>query len=63
MKEVKVIKLITKQEAFEMRKMLGEENIKKSKSRHPKYYLVETNYNLNVLRKYQNSKTLDSKQC
>ena len=62
MKEVKVIKLITKQEAFEMRKVIGSENVKKSKSRHPKYYLVESKYNLNALRKYRNSKTLCSKQ-
>lgn len=62
MKEVKVIKLITKQEAFEMRKRLGEENVKKSKSRHPKYYLIESKYNLNTLMKYRKSKTLDSRQ-
>lgn len=45
-----------------MRKVLGEENVKKSKSRHPKYYLVETKYNLNALAKYQKSKILETRK-
>ena len=62
MKEVKVIKLISKQEALVMRKVLGNENVKKSKSRYPKYYLVETKYNLNALAKYQKSKILKTRK-
>lgn len=62
MKEVKVIKLISKQEALVMRKVLGNENVKKSKSRYPKYYLVETKYNLYALAKYQKSKILKTRK-
>lgn len=36
-----------------MRKMLGEKNVKKSYSKHPSYYLVETPYNLRRLDKYR----------
>ena len=51
-KVIPIIK-ITKKEAFEMRKVLGEENVKKTYSKHPTYYLVETKYNLRCLEKYR----------
>lgn len=47
---------ISKQEAFEMRKILGMENVRKSYSSHPTYYLVETRNNLRALDKYRKSK-------
>lgn len=39
-----------------MRKLLGYDEVKKSYSSHPKYYLVESPYNLRELEKYRNSK-------
>ena len=45
-----------------MRKVLGETNVKKSKSRHPKYYLVESKYNLNALHRYQQSKIVETRK-
>lgn len=39
-----------------MRKLLGDENIKKTYSGHPKYYLVESYNNLKVLDKYRKSR-------
>ena len=47
---------ITKQEAFQMRKILGEEYVKKSYSKHPSYYLVELPFTLAALDKYRNGK-------
>ena len=55
-KDVKIILLINKTEAFAMRKLLGNENIKKTYSGHPKYYLVESYNNLKALDKYRKSK-------
>ena len=39
-----------------MRKLLGDENIKKTYSGHPKYYLVESYNNLKALDKYRKSR-------
>ena len=47
------IVIITKNEAFEMRKLLGDENVKKSYSKHPTYYLIESRNNLKCLDKYR----------
>ena len=59
MKEVKIIKQISKQEAFVMRRILGLEQVKQSRSRHPKYYLVESKRNLIELSKFQKMKILE----
>lgn len=56
LKEVKIILLINKTEAFEMRKILGNENIKQTYSGHAKYYLVESPRNLKTLEKYRESR-------
>lgn len=48
---------ITKNEAFEMRKVCGADSVKMSHSRYPKYYLVETGRNLKALEKYRKSIT------
>lgn len=55
-KEVKNIIPITKNEAFAMRKILGNESVKKSHSRNPKYYIVESKNNLQTLYQFQKSK-------
>lgn len=55
-KDVTFILEISKQEAFDMRKIVGESNVLKSHSRHAKYYLVESSYNLRALNKYRKSK-------
>lgn len=39
-----------------MRKLIGEEYVKKSYSRHPSYYLVEDKKAVTTLKKYQKSK-------
>lgn len=39
-----------------MRKLLGDENVKKTYSGHAKYYLVESYQNLKTLKKYRNEK-------
>ena len=36
-----------------MRKLLGDENVKKSYSKHPTYYLIESKLNLICLEKYR----------
>lgn len=53
------MKDISKKEAFEMRKICGEKNVKKSHSRNPKYYLVENPKNLQALEKYRKSITIN----
>ena len=55
-KDVKIILLINKTEAFAMRKLVGNENVKKTYSGHAKYYLVESYNNLKALDKYRKSK-------
>ena len=50
--------LITKNEAFAMREQGFKNYVKKSASRHPKYYLVESDKALNALRKYRQSKII-----
>ena len=55
-KEVKIILLINKTEAFAMRKLVGNENVKKTYSGHSKYYLVESYQNLKALSNYRKSK-------
>lgn len=52
------MQLITKSEAFEMRKQGLKKYVKSSKSRHPKYYIVENVNALNALCKYRESKTV-----
>ena len=52
------MKDISKKEAFEMRKVCGEKNVKKSHSRSPKYYLVESQQNLEALENYRQSKIM-----
>ena len=49
---------ISKQEAFDMRKICGQEAVKKSYSKHPTYYLVESKENLRSLNKYRYNKTI-----
>lgn len=56
LKDVKIILLINKTEAFAMRELVGNENVKKTYSGHAKYYLVESYDNLKVLDKYRKSK-------
>lgn len=50
--------LISKREAFELRKICGSESVKKSHSRYPKYYLVEGYDNLKQLRKLRRNQTV-----
>lgn len=42
-----------------MRKLLGDENVKKSYSRRPTYYLVETKYNLQCLGNYRKKRIVE----
>nr|DAU10465.1 MAG TPA: hypothetical protein [Caudoviricetes sp.] len=53
---MKIILLINKTEAFAMRKLLGNENVKQTYSGHAKYYLVESYNNLKALDEYRKSK-------
>lgn len=55
---MKIILLINKTEAFAMRKLLGNENVKQTYSGHAKYYLVEDCEckNLKALHDYRKSK-------
>ena len=53
---MKIILLINKTEAFAMRKLVGNENVKQTYSGHAKYYLVESYNNLKALDKYRKSK-------
>lgn len=41
-----------------MRKLLGEENVKKSYSKHPTYYLIETRNNLRCLEDYRKKRVV-----
>ena len=50
--------LITKFEAFELRAQGLQDYVKKSASRHPKYYLVEDFKALKALEKYRKSKLI-----
>ena len=50
--------LITKSEAFGLREQGWQDYIKKSASRHPKYYLVEDYKALNALERYRKSKLI-----
>ena len=54
------MQLITKHEAFAMREQGLQNYIKRSKSRHPKYYLVESKKALDALEKYRQSKTVEN---
>ena len=56
LKDVKIILLINKTEAFAMRKLVGNENVKQTYSGHAKYYLVESYQNLKALSDYRKSK-------
>ena len=49
---------ISKVEAFEMRKQGLGKYIKRSASKHPKYYIVEAQYALGYLNRYRESKTV-----
>lgn len=51
------MKLISKSEALAMRNICGNDSVKKTYSRYPKYYLVETFDNLKALEKYRKSIT------
>lgn len=53
---MKIILLINKTEAFAMRELLGNENVKQTYSGHAKYYLVESYQNLKTLNNYRKSK-------
>lgn len=57
-KKVLFILKITKTEAFAMRKLLGEKNVKKSYSKHPTYFLIESRHNINCLNRYQREHTV-----
>ena len=50
--------LLTKSEAFGLREQGLHNYIKKSASRHPKYYLVEAPKALNALEEYRKSKLI-----
>ena len=54
-KDVKIILLITKAEAFAMRKIVGENMVKKSYSGNPHYYLVEDHAAMSALKEYRKS--------
>ncbi len=49
---------ITKNEAFAMREQCGAVNVKKSYSKHPTYYLVESYKNLKKLEQYRKEHTV-----
>lgn len=55
LKDVNIILLITKNEAFVMRKIVGEDKVKKSYSGNPHYYLVEDYVAMNALKEYRKS--------
>ena len=50
---MKIILVINKTEAFAMRKLVGNVNVKQTYSGHPKYYLVESYHKLKALDKYR----------
>ncbi|RHP47038.1 hypothetical protein [Clostridium sp. AF32-12BH] len=52
-KDVNIILQITKNEAFAMRKILGEHLIKKSYSSNPHYYLVEDGHAVKALEDFR----------
>lgn len=49
---------VSKREAFDLRKLIGEKYIKKSYSKHPSYYMVESERNLAALEEYRKSKII-----
>ena len=53
------MQLITKQEAFKLIEQGLQNYVKRSKSRHPKYYLVESKKALDALEKYRESKMVE----
>lgn len=58
MKRKDYMLLITKSEAFGLREQGWQDYIKKSASRHPKYYLVEDYKALNALERYRKNKLI-----
>lgn len=44
---------ISKNEAFAMRKICGSGSVKKTYSKHPTYYLVQTKKNMDALLKFR----------
>ena len=52
------MKLITKNEAAIMRDKGFQDFVKKSKSKHPKYYIVEDRKALNALEEYKQSRVI-----
>ena len=50
------MKLVTKTEAFALRKQGLQDYVLMSRSNHPKYYIVEDEKALNALDKYRKSK-------
>lgn len=50
-----VILQINRQEAFAMRKIVGMDEVKKTYSKRPTYFLVESKNNLKELEKYRKS--------
>ncbi len=57
LKDVKIILLINKTEAFAMRKLVGNENVKQTYSGHSKYYLVEDSEGINLKTLYNYRKS------
>lgn len=51
--------LLNKDEAFKMREQGLQHYVKKSHSKHPKYYLVEAKKALDALEKYRKSKIIE----
>lgn len=49
---------ITKIEGFAMREICGFDAVKKSYSKHPTYYLVESKENLKKLNEYRKNKLI-----
>lgn len=62
LKDVNFILLITKNEAFAMRKIVGEDKVKKSYSGNPHYYLVEDYAAMNALKEYRKSHIVETKR-
>lgn len=62
LKDVNFILLITKNEAFAMRKIVGEDKVKKSYSGNPHYYLVEDCAAMNALKEYRTSHIVETKR-
>ena len=55
-----IILLISKTEAFAMRKLVGEDKVKKTYTNNPHYYLVEDGHAIKVLKDYRKNHIVKS---